>query len=87
LLESTEDRWTSQDTERIRVSKGYSLAREHRQTSQNMKGIQVSKGHSLAREHEWMDKLGHRKDSSELEALTNWRVQIDRQVRIWKGSK
>jgi hypothetical protein len=52
-----------------------------------MKGIQVSKGHPLAREHEWMDKLGHRKDSSELEALTNWRVQIDRQVRIWKGSK
>jgi len=49
--------------------------------------IQASKGHSLAGEHRQMDKSRHEINLSKQGALTDWRVQMDRQVRIWKESE
>src|SRR6266850_687337 len=49
--------------------------------------IQASKGHSLAGEHRQMDKSRHEINLSKQGALTDWRVQMDRQVRTWKESK
>jgi len=46
----------------------------------------MNKGHSQAGEHRWTDKSGHGKNPTGQEALTNWRAQMDEQVRTWKES-
>src|SRR6267142_5303715 len=47
--------------------------------------IQVSK--ARAGEHRWTDESGRGETLSERRALTSWRARMDRQVRMWKGSK
>src|SRR6267142_2753079 len=47
----------------------------------------MSKRHSQAGEHRDTDKSGHGKNQSEQGALTNWRAQMDGQVRAQKKSK
>src|SRR6267142_2058357 len=69
-LESA-DRWTSQDTERIRPSKGHSQTGERRQPDKSGHGrIRPSEEHSRTGECRWMDKSGHRKNPTERGALS-----------------
>jgi len=56
-------------------------------TSQDTEGIQASEGHSLPGERRQMGKSGHGRNPSERGALTNWRAQMDGQVRTRKESK
>ena len=77
----------SEDTESEQMRGTHKLESADGQTSQDTEGIQVSKGHSHPGERRWMDKSGHRRNLSEQGALTNWRAQMDRQVRTWKESK
>jgi hypothetical protein len=46
-----------------------------------MERIRARKGHSPTEEHRQMEILGHRKNWSQQEALTNWRAHIDEQVK------
>src|SRR6266850_2096719 len=56
-------------------------------TSQDMEGIRASEGHSRTGERRQTDKSGHGRNPSERGALTNWRAQMDRQVRTRKESE
>jgi len=47
----------------------------------------MNEGHSHSGEHRWMDKSGHGRKLSESGTLTNWRVQMDKQVRTQKESE
>ena len=58
-----------------------------RQTSQDMERIWASEGYSPTIEYRWVDKLGHKKNTSKQGALTNWRAQMDGQVRTWLESE
>ena len=55
-------------------------------TSQDTERNWLSKGHSLPRHSRGRDNLGHRKEVTELGALTNWRQQREGQVRTQKGA-
>src|SRR6267142_1339333 len=76
---------TWKESERARGT--HSLESADGRTSQDMEGIRASKGHSRPGKHRRMDKSGHRRNTSERGALTNWRVQTDRQVRTRKESE
>src|SRR6266850_484063 len=86
--------WKAQTDGQVRTWKEYKRARGTHflesadgRTSQDMEGIQVSKGHSPTGERRQTDKSGHRRNPSERGALTNWRAQMDRQVRTRKESE
>ena len=78
---------TSQNTERIRPSKGHSHPGDGiGGTSQDMERIRSSKGHSPTEDGIGKDKSGHGKTPTERGALTLWRRHREGQVRTQKES-
>ena len=79
---------------KVRIWKGYEpergtyhLESSDRETSQDTERMQASTGHSHPGEPRWRDKSGHGTNAIQQGALTNWRAQMERQVRTWKECK
>src|SRR6266850_408285 len=76
---------TRKESERVRGT--HFLESTDGWASQDTEGIRASEGHSPTGEHRWTDKSGHGRNPSERGALTNWRAQMDGQVRTRKESE